>query len=132
MEAVVTDTLQVRILTAFAASAVGGCAVLHQVPSAPPPPVTVPDSFTGTSSATPVAQLARPWRRSFGDPELDLWGRIQGTRNAARSELEASRNDLATMYITVSSKVVDTWLQLVEQRAANALLEKQSKVNLTY
>lgn len=81
-----------------------------------------PQSFE-QSSLTPQATLSY---------ELDLWGRVNGTMNAAKSELRASRNDLATMYVTVSSNVTDTWLQVIEQRATLALLEEQSKVNSTY
>lgn len=64
--------------------------------------------------------------------EVDLWGRVWGQARAGEADLEASRGDLATMYITVSASVVDTWLQLVEQRATLALLEGQRDVNSTY
>ena len=193
----------------FASFAMSGCGVIHSVPSEPPPPVGVPDRFSGSSepSAEPPP-LDEGWWRSFADPELDrlvetafeknldidaayarlsaaaagagvavsayiptvdvqarisngqqvinfgtgpqsfeqsaltpqatlsyeldLWGRINGTRNAANSDLRASRDDLATMYVTVSSNVVDTWLQVIEQRATLALLEEQLEVNRTF
>lgn len=64
--------------------------------------------------------------------EVDLWGRIYGLARAGAAELRASEQDLATMYITVSSSVVSTWLSAIEQRATLELLESQLASNQTY
>lgn len=64
--------------------------------------------------------------------EVDLWGRVQGQVAAGLAELRATEADLATMYITVSASVVDTWLQIIEQRAILELLGAQLEVNETY
>ncbi len=64
--------------------------------------------------------------------EVDLWGRFYGQAMAGVAEMAASEGDLATMHVTVSATVVDTWLQLIEQNATLALIEEQRKVNATY
>lgn len=64
--------------------------------------------------------------------ELDLWGRLDGQTRAGVADRAATRNDLATMYVTVSSGVVDTWLQGIEQKATLDLLGAQLEVNKTY
>jgi NodT family efflux transporter outer membrane factor (OMF) lipoprotein len=64
--------------------------------------------------------------------EVDLWGRVWGQARAGDADLAASESDLATMYITVSANVADTWLQVIEQRATLDLLARQLEVNRTY
>lgn len=57
--------------------------------------------------------------------ELDLWGRVSASRRAALTDLQASRQDVSTVAMSVSAAVVDTWLALREARAQVALLAAQ-------
>jgi NodT family efflux transporter outer membrane factor (OMF) lipoprotein len=57
--------------------------------------------------------------------ELDVWGRIRSSRDAARLDAEASAEDLQAAAITLSANVANTWYQLVEQAGQVNLLKKQ-------
>lgn len=61
--------------------------------------------------------------------ELDLWGRIRSSRDAARLDAEASAEDLAAAGISLSAGVATTWYQLIEQRGQKLLLEQQRDTN---
>lgn len=61
--------------------------------------------------------------------EVDLWGRIRATANAAELDALASAADLQSAGITVSAAIADAWYQLVEQRAQVTLLEQQNTTN---
>ena len=57
--------------------------------------------------------------------ELDLWGRVRSTRNAARLEAQASRGDRDTAAMTVAAEVALNYLQWLSQQATIALLQQQ-------
>jgi len=57
--------------------------------------------------------------------ELDLWGRIQSSRDAAAFEAQASEQDLRATALTLSAQVAGTWYQLVEQYGQLDILDKQ-------
>ncbi len=61
--------------------------------------------------------------------ELDLWGRVRAGRDAAALDLYASREDLMTAAITISTQVASTWYQLVEQYGQRKLLTEQVVTN---
>ncbi len=61
--------------------------------------------------------------------ELDLWGRVRSTRDAAVFDAKASAEDLRTAALTLTASVADTWYQLVEQNAQVDLLEAQLELN---
>lgn len=61
--------------------------------------------------------------------EVDLWGRIGSTAEAAALDADASAADLQAAAISLSAEVATTWYQLVEQRAQLALLEEQQRTN---
>ncbi|MET0021151.1 MAG: efflux transporter outer membrane subunit [Candidatus Thiodiazotropha sp. 6PLUC1] len=61
--------------------------------------------------------------------ELDLWGRVQATADAATLDAEASRADLQTAALSLSVTLADTWYQLLEQRAQRKLIESQLELN---
>ena len=63
--------------------------------------------------------------------EVDLWGRVRSTRNAARGQYQASIEDVATAVISVSADLADAWFQLLEMQAQSKLLNKQLKTNHT-
>lgn len=59
--------------------------------------------------------------------EVDLWGRVRSSRNAARLDAEASITDLQAAAISLSASVASTWYRLQEQTGQVALLERQAK-----
>lgn len=61
--------------------------------------------------------------------EVDLWGRIGATAQAANLDALASAADLQTAAITVSASIAETWYQVIERRAQVALLEQQISTN---
>ncbi|MBW2605130.1 MAG: TolC family protein [Deltaproteobacteria bacterium] len=61
--------------------------------------------------------------------ELDLWGRIRSSRDAAAFEAKAGREDLRTAALTLSAQVAGTWYQLVEQYGQLDMLAAQIVTN---
>jgi outer membrane protein TolC len=61
--------------------------------------------------------------------EVDLWGRIQSSRDAAAFDAKASKEDLQTAALTLSAEVADTWYQLVEQYGQLDILNNQIDTN---
>lgn len=61
--------------------------------------------------------------------ELDLWGRIRSSRDAAAFDANASREDLQAAALTLSAEVADTWYQLVEQYGQLDMLDEQIATN---
>ena len=64
--------------------------------------------------------------------EVDLWGRVLSTRQAAVMDMLATQEDLCAAAITLSAEVADTWYQLLEQRGQLKLLGQQVKTNRDY
>ena len=61
--------------------------------------------------------------------ELDLWGRVRSTRDAAEMDLRATRADLDAAAITLSARVAGTWYALLHSTAHIALLDEQIGTN---
>jgi NodT family efflux transporter outer membrane factor (OMF) lipoprotein len=61
--------------------------------------------------------------------EVDLWGRIRSSRDAAVLDARASAEDLKTAALTLSAQVAATWYQLVEQYGQALLLNEQLETN---
>ena len=61
--------------------------------------------------------------------EIDLWGRIHSSSNAARLDRDASREDLHATAIALVSQIVQTWLQLGEQHGQRVLLKEQISIS---
>jgi len=57
--------------------------------------------------------------------EVDLWGGIASTRDAAGLDANASEEDLKTAAITLASDVTKTWYQLIEAYGQIDLLRRQ-------
>ena len=60
--------------------------------------------------------------------EVDLWGRIRSTREAAALDAGAAGEDLQAAAQTLAALVADTWYQLVEEQAQLELLNRQQVV----
>ncbi len=61
--------------------------------------------------------------------ELDLWGRVRSTQQAALFDVHVSEEDLHAAAITLSAQVATTWYQLVEQYGQLELLNRQLETN---
>lgn len=61
--------------------------------------------------------------------EVDLWGRLRASTNAAELDAVASAADLQGAAITVSASIAESWYLVIEQRAQAALLEQQIAIN---
>jgi multidrug efflux system outer membrane protein len=57
--------------------------------------------------------------------EVDLWGRVDATVDAATLEAQASEMDLRAAAITLSAQIATTWYQLVTRYAEQELLLQQ-------
>lgn len=96
--------------------------------------LTAGGSRSRSREATPLGQEQTNYNNQFSlglaaSYELDVWGRVRSTRDAAQLDLYASREDLQAAAITLSAQVATTWYQWVEQRAQLALLGEQIKNN---
>lgn len=59
--------------------------------------------------------------------EVDLWGQLRSTRDAALYDAEASEEDVRTAAITLSAEIANSWYQLVEQYGQIDLLKDQTE-----
>ncbi len=61
--------------------------------------------------------------------EVDLWGRVRASADAALLDVDATAEDVQTAAITLGADVARTWFRLVEQRRQRALLIEQRQTN---
>lgn len=61
--------------------------------------------------------------------EADLWGKLANRHQAARLDRKAARAQVEAMAISLTSQIAETWLNLVHQRAKEALLKQQIDVS---
>ncbi|MET0066953.1 MAG: TolC family protein [Candidatus Thiodiazotropha sp.] len=61
--------------------------------------------------------------------EVDLWGRVKASADAAALDAGASQADLRTAALSLSATLADSWYQLVEQRVQIALIGRQLELN---
>ena len=64
--------------------------------------------------------------------EVDLWGRVRASADAARFSARASAQDVRAAALSLSAQVATTWYRLVSQRAQLALLDSQISTNQQY
>ncbi len=62
--------------------------------------------------------------------EVDLWGRLQATSDAALLDVESSAQDLQTAALSIAAQVATTWYQLAESYSQLELLKQQQEVNI--
>jgi len=94
------------------------------------------DAGTGRSAAK-SAGLDRTYASQVGvglsaSYELDLWGRVRATRDAAILDAQATDEDLRAAAITVTAEVAGTWYRLVERHGQLAILDDQIETNEKY
>ena len=63
--------------------------------------------------------------------EVDLWGRVKSQTQAAALDREASREDLNTAAITLTSQVASRWLGIVAQQLQTEVIRLQLESNET-
>jgi multidrug efflux system outer membrane protein len=63
--------------------------------------------------------------------ELDLWGRVKSETEAAALDRDASREQLNTAAITLSSQVALSWVGIVAQRLQTDVIRRQLEANQT-
>ena len=80
----------------------------------------------GTASAS---ELSLGLRASY---EVDLWGRVRATRDAAALAAQASRQDVDATALLLSAQVASTWYELLDQLGQLALLDEQIRTNEKY
>ncbi len=61
--------------------------------------------------------------------EVDLWGRVRSTRNAAVRDFKATRESLKAAAISLSGEVAVAWFSLLEAYGQIRLLKAQEKLN---
>jgi len=61
--------------------------------------------------------------------ELDLWGRLRSTRQAAWLDAQATRDALDTAAITLTASVANTWCQLAEAKELVRIAREQIDTN---
>jgi NodT family efflux transporter outer membrane factor (OMF) lipoprotein len=61
--------------------------------------------------------------------EVDLWGRIRTSQNAASLDAQSSQEDVNAAAISLTAKIASTWFKLLEQRQQFDLLARQIAVN---
>ena len=61
--------------------------------------------------------------------ELDLWGRVRSSRQAAALDAESARENVSAAAITLSANVAKTWYQLAEAKQQSAVIQQQLENN---
>ena len=98
-------------------------------------------SLTGTAEASRTRTVPdgrpRVYQNTFSlglaaAYEVDLWGRVRSTVNAAELEVRATREDLVTAAMSLAAEVAGTWYRIVDQRGQMRLLDEQIRTNEEY
>ena len=87
-------------------------------------------SETHKGTATPLAPFGRTYTSNFSlgmaaAYEVDLWGRVRSTSDAAALDVLVSMEDLDAAAITLTAEVAQTWYRLLESRRQLKLLDSQ-------
>lgn len=64
--------------------------------------------------------------------EVDVWKRIASLKRGALLDMEASREDVASVAMTLAAQVAEAWFSLVEQGAQAKLLDEQQTTGRTF
>jgi len=85
--------------------------------------ITWPDIEEGSSTEAYRLGLTASY-------EIDLWGRINASSQAALENARASMYDLSSARITLSANIADAWLSIIAQQRSIELLHNQLTANL--
>lgn len=61
--------------------------------------------------------------------EVDLWGKIRSSQQAALLDARAARDAVDTAAMTLSAAIAQTWYQLAEAQEQQVVIEQQIEVN---
>ena len=61
--------------------------------------------------------------------EVDPWQRIRAGQHRASLNTQASREDLATAFISISGAIAETWVSIITSQKELALLSEQQRLN---
>lgn len=64
--------------------------------------------------------------------EIDLWGRLSSARRAAGYEILTSHDELEAAAILLTTRVAETYFQIIEQKLQLKLLDSQIKAGETF
>ncbi len=64
--------------------------------------------------------------------EVDLWGRLAALEQAAQLDAVAVRSDMASIAVSLSALMAETWYRLIAQQALLALVREQLETNRTF
>ena len=67
-----------------------------------------------------------------GAYEVDLWRRISSLKRGAVLDMEATREDLESIAMTLTAQVAEAWFSFIEQGAQTRLLDEQQKTGRTF
>lgn len=60
--------------------------------------------------------------------EVDLWGKLKASENAAQAQAEVSKEDLRSARLSLIASVAQAWIQLRADQASAQLISKQQAV----
>jgi len=98
-------------------------------------------SVDGTAEASRTGLRAEPAPRTYtteyafglsASYEVDLWGRVRSTADAARLDAYASTQDLQAAAVTLTARIAEVWYQLIEAQGQLRLLDEQIATNEKY
>ena len=64
--------------------------------------------------------------------EIDVWKRISSLKRGALLDMEATREDLESIAMTLAAQVAEAWFSVVEQGAQTKLLSRQQETGRTF
>jgi len=65
----------------------------------------------------------------FASYEVDLWGRVRSSQQAAILDAEAAKENVNTAAITLSASIAKTWYQLAEAKEQKMVISNQLDTN---
>jgi len=98
-------------------------------------------SVDGTAEASRTGLRTKPAARTYttdvgfglsASYEVDLWGRVRSTADAARLDAYASTQDLQSAAVTLTARIAEVWYQLIEANEQLRLLDEQIATNEKY
>lgn len=61
--------------------------------------------------------------------ELDLWGKIKSNKNSLDLELKASKEDVSTTIMTITSQIAEVWINIISLNRQKESLKEQLIIN---
>ncbi len=61
--------------------------------------------------------------------ELDLWGRVRASKKSAYYQLKATREDVNTAIMTITSQIAEIWVEIISLNKKIQTFEEQLKIN---